>query len=139
MQAAPRGHAALGERAPPALMVLFAHIADRAADPNTSPAFGFKKEERRKQPTVKLRTCLRQKKKRFAHIADRATGPSTLPAFGFEENAIETTRSETPPREIQLVSGIFPYTNRCFYRRQRRRSRSSGSRLPNLALQRPAW
>jgi hypothetical protein len=42
LQVALRGHASLGERAPPTLMVLFAHIADRATDPSTSPALGKK-------------------------------------------------------------------------------------------------
>jgi hypothetical protein len=44
LQAALRGPAALGEHASPTLMVVFAHIADRATDTITSPALGLKKE-----------------------------------------------------------------------------------------------
>jgi hypothetical protein len=43
LRVALRGHAALGEHAPPTPVVLFAHIADRATDPSTSPRSGFKK------------------------------------------------------------------------------------------------
>jgi hypothetical protein len=60
LQVALRGHAALGERAPPPLMVKFAHIADRATHLSTSPALGTK-TERYKQPAVKIRTEPRKK------------------------------------------------------------------------------
>jgi hypothetical protein len=45
LQVALRGHAALGERAPPPLMVKFAHIADRATHLSTSPALGTKQSD----------------------------------------------------------------------------------------------
>jgi hypothetical protein len=73
MQATPRGH---------------------AADPNTSPAFGFKKEERRKQPTAKLRTCLRQKKNGSHIFLTAQRIQERYPRSALKKNPIETTRSE---------------------------------------------
>jgi hypothetical protein len=43
LQFALRGHAALVERAPSLLVVLFARIADRGTEPSTPPALGKKK------------------------------------------------------------------------------------------------
>jgi hypothetical protein len=60
LQAGLQGHAALGERAPLAPMLILAHIADRATDPSTPPGLSFLK--RALQSTHSLRTTPRKKK-----------------------------------------------------------------------------